>query len=117
MANEAVDRSAFETTAPVMADADRAVLFRRLAARYVWWRGPDEAVAASDRLIAQVMNVGDFDDVQALARQVGEARLRKVLQGAAAGQFNGKSWSYWHYRLGLASSEQSPPAMPIRAAS
>ncbi len=29
------------------------------------------------------------------------------------GQFNERSWAYWHYRLGLATLEQVPP-MPVR---
>jgi len=60
------------------------------------------------------MNIGDFDDARALARTVGDDALRSVLRQASAGQFNGRSWSYWHYRLGLTPSDQEPPPMPVR---
>ncbi len=46
------------------------------ARRYVWWKTPTEAVALPKRLIAQVMNMGDHRDVEALARLVGDAVLR-----------------------------------------
>ncbi len=86
---------------------------KRLAGRYIWWKTPDEAVAMPARVIAQVMNLGDYEDVQILAKYVGEAALRDVLRHAEAGQFNERSWAYWHYRLGLADVDHVP-AMPSR---
>ncbi len=65
------------------------------------------------RVIAQVMNIGDYTDVQLLASQVGDDVLRQVLAHAQAGQFNERSWTYWHYRLGLASVDHVP-ALPVR---
>ena len=67
-----------------------------------------------ERVIAQVMNIGDYADVQALAAQIGDDALKQVLTHAEAGQFNERSWAYWHYRLNLASVGQVPP-MPIRS--
>lgn len=84
-----------------------------LARRYIWWKSPTEAMATPDRIIAQVMNIGDFDDVQALAKQVGDDVLRRVLLHAEAGQFNARSWTYWHYRLALVDFDRVPP-MPVR---
>ena len=66
-----------------------------------------------ERVIAQVMNIGDYADVQLLAAQVGDDVLRQVLAHAQAGQFNERSWAYWHYRLGLASVDHVP-ALPVR---
>ena len=84
-----------------------------LARRYVWWKTPDEAVAMPERVIAQVMNIGDYSDVQALVSQVGEEILREILIHAEAGQFDERSWAYWHYRLGLSDVDQVP-ALPVR---
>ncbi len=86
---------------------------KRLASKYIWWKRPDEALAMPERLVAQVMNIGDYDDVQALARQVGDDYLRDVLNNAEIGQFNERSWAYWHYRLGLAAPGRVPP-LPAR---
>jgi hypothetical protein len=96
----------------IVAPIDRDLL-ERLARTYVWWKTPDEALAMPDRVVAQVMNIGDYDDVQALAEHVGDDCLRDVLRHAEAGQFSERSWTYWHYRLGLAKPGQVP-AMPVR---
>lgn len=84
-----------------------------LASKYIWWKTPEEAVVMPERVIAQVMNIGDYSDVQALASQVGDEVLRDVLTHAEAGQFNERSWAYWHYRLGL-SSVDHVPVLPVR---
>lgn len=89
-----------------------AVLLQ-LASKYIWWKTPEEAVAMPLRVMAQVMNIGDYDDVQLLANQLADDALRNVIAHAKAGQFNDRSWTYWHYRLGLAALEQVPP-LPVR---
>lgn len=89
------------------------VWLKPLANKYVWWKAPDEAISMPERVIAQVMNLGDYTDVQLLANQVGDDVLREILSHAEAGQFNERSWAYWHYRLGLASLDDVP-ALPIR---
>jgi hypothetical protein len=84
-------------------------LLRRLAAKYVWWKTPDESLAMPESVIAQTMDIGDYDDLQALAQQAGDECLREVVRHAEPGQFSGRSWAYWHYRLGLARPGQLPP--------
>jgi hypothetical protein len=91
---------------------DREELMR-FAKRYIWWQTPEKAVELPQRVVAQVMNLGDYDDVQALAKLVGDDYLREVLAQAEIGQFNARSWTYWHYRLGLAEPGKVPP-MPTR---
>jgi hypothetical protein len=83
------------------------------ASKYIWWKTPEDAVAMPERVIAQVMNIGDYADVQALASQVGDEALREVLIHAEAGQFSERSWAYWHYRLGLSGVDEVP-ALPVR---
>ncbi|MEJ7137985.1 hypothetical protein [Amphibiibacter pelophylacis] len=85
-----------------------------LAHKYIWWKSPEEAVTMPERVIAQVMNIGDYSDVQLLASQVGDDALRDILINAQAGQFNERSWAYWHYRLGLAIADDDVPALPVR---
>jgi hypothetical protein len=88
-------------------------LLKRLARKYVWWKTVDEALAAPERIIVQTMNMGDYADVQALAAQAGDDALKSVLVNAEAGQLDDRSWTYWHYRLGLADVDQVPP-LPAR---
>jgi hypothetical protein len=92
-------------------------LLHDLAKKYIWWKTPEEALLFPQRVIAQVMNIGDYSDVQAMSNDLGEDRLRQTLRAAEAGQFNPKSWSYWHYRLGLIKVEtkfDQVPSMPVR---
>jgi hypothetical protein len=99
---------------PALSPSGLACL-RRLAARYVWWKSPEEAMQFPDRVAAQVMNIGDWNDVVEMIDAVGEAYLREVLRRAEAGQLNERSWHFWHYRLGLAEYGVRPvPPMPVR---
>jgi hypothetical protein len=86
---------------------------KSLASKYIWWKTPEEAVVTPERVIAQVMNIGDYSDVQVLVSQAGDEVLREVLTHAEAGWFNERSWAYWHYRLGLSSVDPVPP-LPVR---
>lgn len=65
------------------------------------------------RIVAQVMDIGDYDDVQAVAMLAGDEYLRALLRRAEIGQFTPRSWAYWHYRLGLVAPDQVP-TMPER---
>ena len=89
------------------------ILFKTLAAKYLWWMTPDEALKRPERIVIQVMNLGDFADVTAVLDAVGEDQAREFLTRAEAGQFSPRSWHYWHYRLGLAETGGVPP-MPTR---
>lgn len=88
-------------------------LLTPFARKYVWWMTPEEAITMPERIVAHVMNIGDYYDVQALATLVGDDYLRAVLHQAEIGQFTPRSWAYWHYRLGLAAPDQVP-VMPAR---
>jgi len=88
-------------------------VLKPFARKYIWWKSPDDATRMPEHVIAQVMNLGDYSDVQVLLAEVGESALREVLTHARAGQFNARSWAYWHYRLGLSAADQVP-ALPVR---
>jgi hypothetical protein len=88
-------------------------LLLELAARYNWWQSPEIAVKFPERIVAQVMNLGSFEDTRRMAEELGEDCLRAVLERSEAGQLNARSWHYWHYRLNRAEPDQVPP-MPRR---
>ena len=77
-------------------------LFKTLAAKYIWWMKPEDALKRPERVVIQVMDIGDFADAAAVIDAVGEEQARDLLTNAEAGQFSPRSWHYWHYRLGLA---------------
>jgi hypothetical protein len=84
-------------------------LLKRLAAKYIWWKHPDEAVQYPQRVMAQVMTIGEYQDIQQLVKLAGNERLKEVLRQAEIGQFSEQAWAYWHYRLGLAAFDSVPP--------
>lgn len=84
-------------------------LLLRWAGRYIWWKLPEEAMRYPHRILAQVMNMGDYADVQEMVEAFGDNTLRNILRQAEIGQFNDRSWAYWHYRLGLAAPGYVPP--------
>jgi len=89
-------------------------LINRLAKRYLWWKSVPTNEAEVDRLIIQVMDIGDFDDTNALIADVGQERFSGVLRSALPGQIRPKAWTYWHYRLGLTKIDATPPQMSVR---
>lgn len=111
----------------MMADTSDQLISRELApeverlllhwaSRYIWWKTPTEALRHPERIIAQVMDIGDYDDVQQMVRTFGDSAPRYVVEHAEAGMFSPRSWAYWHYRLGLAASGRVPP-LPQRKVS
>lgn len=85
------------------------VLMIRMAQRYIWWQPPEVSVTDPRRVIAQVMDVGTFGDIQALAKAVGRNTLTGVLNQARPGWFRPRSWAFWHTVLGLATAGRIPP--------
>jgi len=86
-----------------------ARLLRELARKYVWWLSPAQARARPDLALTQTMELGDFDDQRRLEASLGRDGLAQALRGAGAGRFSARSWTYWHYRLGLAKPGRVPP--------
>jgi len=64
-------------------------------------------------VIAQVMEIGDFDTVLQVRPSLGDTRLAQVLQRAEAGWFFPRSWTYWHRKLGVTPTGPVPP-LPLR---
>lgn len=102
-----------QMTRPDKLDAVARDYLKRWATKYIWWKTAGEALRMPERIIAQVMNIGDYDDVQEMVRTLGDEALCDVLRSAEAGMFNERSWVYWHYRLGLAAPGHVPP-LPAR---
>ncbi len=84
-------------------------LLLELAKKYVWWKKLENVLDWPELVASQVMNIGDYEDIQELSRHLGDEYLRHVLKTAQAGQFDKKSWQYWHYRLAMAEFGNVPP--------
>jgi hypothetical protein len=84
-------------------------LLRELARKYVWWLTPEEVKARPNLAITQTMEFGVFEDHRRLEASLGFDRLAQALRTAEPGRLSPRSWSYWHYRLGLAKPGRVPP--------
>ncbi len=106
-------RTAMERRAPGRPRRSRAEPAQRLlpalARKYLWWLSTAETAARTDLVITQTMELGDFDDQRRLEAALGPKRLAQALRRAEAGRFSARSWTYWHYRLRLASPGRVPP--------
>ena len=79
-------------------EAQKAFL-ANAARRYIWWETADYAMACPQKILAQVMNIGLWDDVCKLAVLFEEKDLIEVLDTSDVGQFNERSWHFWHNRF------------------
>jgi hypothetical protein len=63
--------------------------FRR---KYLWWIPVDGHPFSEDRVIAQTMNLGTYDDILLLENAVGQTHLVEIMRGAEPGWLNDRSW-------------------------
>ena len=91
----------------------KAEYLLRAAQKYIWWKPPEDAIQYPQILLAQIMNIGVWDDLCELFRVVTKEELLNVLYNAGAGQFNARSWHFWHYQLMDCSLGEVPP-LPTR---
>lgn len=83
--------------------AEQIAFLRLAASRYVWWKTVDEAMVHPHRVIAQVMNIGEWDSWCELCRLFSSEEMCGILSNAEIGEFSEKSWVFWHTRLSCAS--------------
>jgi hypothetical protein len=88
-------------------------LLREFSKKYIWWQSPDASLQFPERIVAQVMEIGDYRDVQTLIQAAGEDALKSVIKNAQSGWFSPRSWHFWHYRLDLCHVDRVP-ALPQR---
>jgi hypothetical protein len=94
--------------------ADQVDLLRRFAQRYIWWQPPEGSLKAPNRILLQVMEIGDWDDCLAMINAFPRARLVKALKEGTSGTLSLKSWNFWHLKLGAGERGDPPPLPPAR---
>lgn len=92
-----------------------ASLIDKLGRKYLWWRPVDGLPFSEDRIVAQIMNLGTYDDVLQLEEALGHARLASVMLHAEPGWFSDRSWEFWRGRLSFATGAEMPEKAPRRA--
>jgi len=83
----------------------------QLAKRYVWWESPQWAYEHPTIFLANIMNLGTWEDTQLVRKLLGDEVLKQVLQEAPSGYFNYRAWDYWHSKFGI----KNIPPLPQRS--
>jgi hypothetical protein len=87
-------------------------MIAKFGRKYIWWKPVGEQPHSEDRIIAQTMNLGTYDDIPLLEHTVGHARLVEIMLHAEPGWISDRSWEFWRGRLsfatGAAISDQAP---------
>jgi hypothetical protein len=85
--------------------------FLAAAKRIVWFKSPEEALAAPIELMAFAMKASLDEDMALLLQHIGTAGLIEAIDHAPAGIIDARSWCYWNARIGRIPA----PAMPWRS--
>jgi hypothetical protein len=83
--------------------------------KYLWWKPVGGEPFSEDRIIAQTMDLGTYDDILLLEQTVGKARLVEVMLHAEPGWISDRSWEFWRGRLSFATGAVIPREAPRRA--
>ena len=88
---------------------------REFGRKYLWWEPIGQRPHSEDRIIAQTMNLGTYDDILLLEQTVGGARLVEIMLHAEPGWISDRSWEFWRGRLSLRTGAAIPNEAPRRA--
>lgn len=80
----------------------------QVADRLFWWKTPAEALADTQRFLAQVLVFGRIEDLIVVRQPYSDDDLRAVLRSPPPGVFDPRSWSYWHLVLGMGPAPELP---------
>lgn len=72
-----------------------------MATKYVWWKAPEAALADRAHFLSMLMTYGTLADTRWMLEHYPRAALVDALRNAPPGIFNGRSWYFWHLRLGV----------------
>jgi hypothetical protein len=83
--------------------------------KYIWWKPVGSQPHSEDRIIAQTMNLGTWDDILLLEQTVGKFRLVEIMLRAEPGWLSDRSWEFWRGRLSFATGAAIPDKAPRRS--
>jgi hypothetical protein len=86
-----------------------------LARRYLWWEPPSGSHSAV-RTVAQIMNLGTYEDILRLESLLPSEDLLRVMANAQPGWLSPRSWEFWRGRLG-GNLPETPPVRSFADAS
>jgi hypothetical protein len=93
-------------------EEERSKLIAELERRCLWWS--DGHQVDRTRTIAQVMELGTYEDIRRIEAVFTTEELRDVMLRAPAGAISPRSWDFWRGRLRFAGCTAIPEAPPRR---
>jgi hypothetical protein len=97
------------------ANREAELLIAELERKYLWWAPIVGGRHLEERILAQAMNLGTFEDIRRIERTIGSNRLAQIMLQAAPGWFTERSWEFWRGRLSLALGTPLPEEPPRRS--
>jgi len=98
-------------------DADQVAYLTACARRYIWWQTHEQSLKSPDRVILQIMEIGEAAHMLDLPSLFDHGVLFDILKGADTGVLSPPSWTYWHARLGWPIGTPVPVLPSARRAS
>jgi hypothetical protein len=86
-----------------------------LGKRYLWWKSVGDQPHSTERIIAQIMNLGTWDDILQLEETLSPSRLVEIMLQAQPGCFSERSWEFWRGRLSHTTGAAIPDQPPQRS--
>ena len=93
----------------------KSELLDRLGPKYLWWDFVGDERQREVRVLAQVMDLGTYEDIQAVEQYWSPGDLARILSKAQPGWISDRSWSFWLGRLNGSVSTPIAPHPPRRA--
>jgi hypothetical protein len=103
-----------DAQAPQTARSRQEVL-AALAPKYLWWPVESSAEERNARILAQVMDLGTYEDIRAVEAVFNRTELVEILARAQPGWFSPRSWEFWRGRLSVTSVDAVPARPPRRS--
>ena len=99
----------------MVTNGDARQMIAELGRKYLWWKPVGAEAHSDDRIIAQAMNFGTYDDILLLEATFGKTRLVEIMLTAQPGWFSDRSWEFWRGRLSFATGAAIPYQPPRRS--
>lgn len=79
-----------------------------------WWQSLEEMLEYPEKVLVHVMDRSRWADWSRIESLFPQKLLVKILENASPGDFDIRSWHFWHYRLTDISSDLDVPPQPVR---
>ena len=90
-----------------------------LGSKYLWWKPIDGGPHPPERILAQIMNLGTYEDITPPRGGIRPgAAGRSACAMPQPGWFSPRSWEFWRGRLSVSGIDvpDEPPKRTFRAA-